>query len=248
MRNTFFLFFFTFLHCYSQYNVIDDAGFKQGYWKLFFPYTTDSIVSEEGSFVNDLEDGLWIKYHDNTQIREVLYFSQGLLNGLKLSIDKKGKLKKQEFFVNDQHDGDQLYFHDNGKISMKISYVHGIRHGPFIKYYKNGKKQETVKYVNSKKHGVANWYFDNEQISLQYIYNQGFIVDTAYAYYKDGVLKSTSFYVNNMLDGEKIIYYPSGIIKQKGSFLKDQKHGFWYEYDTLGYELNRIKYNNGLKK
>ena len=50
----------------SQNNVIDLNGLKQGYWKLFFPYnSSDSLVSEEGFFSNNMEEGLWIKYHDN---------------------------------------------------------------------------------------------------------------------------------------------------------------------------------------
>ena len=132
MRNTFFLFFFTFLHCYSQYNVIDDAGFKQGYWKLFFPYNTDSIVSEEGSFVNDLEDGLWIKYHQNGQIREIVNYLDGKLYGLRVLITKQGKIKEQENYINGKYYGLQMYFHDNGKPSIKITYLNGVKHGPHM--------------------------------------------------------------------------------------------------------------------
>ena len=50
-----FIFFIT-LNLFAQNNFTDSNLLKQGYWKLYFPYNNDSIVSEEGSFLNDLED------------------------------------------------------------------------------------------------------------------------------------------------------------------------------------------------
>ena len=55
-------------------------------------------------------------------------------------------------------------------------------------------------------------------------------------------------YSANELNGEKISYYPSGIVKEKGSFVKDKKHGFWFKYDTVGYQIERVQYKNGIKK
>ena len=108
----FWIFFTISVIAFAQKNHIDLNGLKQGYWKLYFPYSSDSILSEEGLFLNDLEDGLWVKYHDNGQVREIVQYKAGKLDGIRLSLNKKGKLNEQEFFLNGKYHGMQLYFHD----------------------------------------------------------------------------------------------------------------------------------------
>ncbi|MAQ70321.1 MAG: hypothetical protein CMD23_04420 [Flavobacteriales bacterium] len=240
--------FFLFpLFLFSQNNLIDANDNKQGYWKLYFPYSNDSIVSEEGFFLDNQEHGLWVKYHENGQVRELLNYRNGKLDGVRVAINKRGKLIEQEFFKDGGYHGIQKYYHDNGRISLESSYVLGDRHGLFVKYYRNGKKQESVNYLTNQKHGLAQWYFDNEQLSIQYMYNHGLIVDTAYAFYKTGEIKSKSIYSSNELNGEKISFFPSGIVKEIGGFLNGKKHDNWCTYDSLGNELNCVKYKRGKK-
>ena len=68
MKNIIVALFFIYIHGSSQNNLIDNDSLKQGYWQLFFPYNANNIISEEGHFINDQEDGLWIKYHENGQV------------------------------------------------------------------------------------------------------------------------------------------------------------------------------------
>ena len=49
--------------------------------------------SPRKDFLNDKEEGQWIKYHENGQIREIINYKSGILNGIRLLIDKKGKIK-----------------------------------------------------------------------------------------------------------------------------------------------------------
>ena len=85
--------FFLFpLFLFSQNNLIDANDNKQGYWKLYFPYSNDSIVSEEGFFLDNQEHGLWVKYHENGQVRELLNYRNGKLDGVRVAINKRGKL------------------------------------------------------------------------------------------------------------------------------------------------------------
>ena len=115
----------------SQINYIDSHGMKQGEWKLYFPYL-DSVVSEQGSFTNNLEEGVWIKYHDNGKVREISYYKAGKLDGYRLSISKKGQLNDQEFFLNGQYHGSQIYYYDNSKKKMECHYIQGAKHGNFL--------------------------------------------------------------------------------------------------------------------
>ena len=56
LGRVFFFFIIMPILVHSQTNLIDSNSLKQGHWQLFFPFNSDSIVSEEGSFVNDLEE------------------------------------------------------------------------------------------------------------------------------------------------------------------------------------------------
>ena len=65
---------------------------------------------------------------------------------------------------------------------------------------------------------------------------------------EEGVLKSKYTYVENEMHGEKLTYYKSGLIKEKGNFTKDKKDGFWCQYDTIGVEIECVEYQKGIKK
>ena len=108
------LFFLLSFSLFSQKNIIDKNDFKQGYWELYFP-RTDSLVSEKGFFVDDKENGLWTKFHDSGIVREVVSYKNGLIEGVRVVIDKKGKLKEQENYLSNKLHGFQKYFHDTGK-------------------------------------------------------------------------------------------------------------------------------------
>ena len=138
MKN-FIFFFLLSLFIFSQKNIIDDNNLKQGYWELYFP-RTDEVISEKGFFIDDKEDGMWVKFHNNGNIREIVNFKDGLIYGTRILLDKKGKLTLQENYKLNNLHGTQKYFHDTGKLKMEVNYDNGILTGQFMKYYRNGKK------------------------------------------------------------------------------------------------------------
>ena len=114
----FFLFFLV-SNVICQNNIVD--GMKQGDWVLLFPYKSDSLISERGVFIDDLEHGLWVRYYDNMMIREIVNYKHGQLDGLSFSFDKKGRIKSQEIYFNNKLDGLQLYYFDTGKIKSELN-------------------------------------------------------------------------------------------------------------------------------
>ena len=72
MKN-FIFFFLLSLFIFFSKNIIDDNNLKQGYWELYFP-RTDEVISEKGFFIDDKEDGMWTKFHNNGNIREISKF------------------------------------------------------------------------------------------------------------------------------------------------------------------------------
>ena len=87
---------------FSQ-NMTDSSGLKQGNWELFFPYS-EHILSEKGSFLDDKEEGIWLKYHEEGIIREVVNYKYGKIHGIRIVLDKKGKLIEQENYKNGKYE------------------------------------------------------------------------------------------------------------------------------------------------
>ena len=87
--------------------------------------------SEKGYFLDDKENGLWEKFHDNGIIREIVYYKKGLIDGVRIVLDKKGKLQNQENYMNNKFHGKQKYFHDTCKLKLEVNYQHGILEGNF---------------------------------------------------------------------------------------------------------------------
>ena len=48
-------------------------------------------------------------------------------------------------------------------------------------------------------------------------------------------------------NGEKIVFFPSGITKEKTSFSDGKRHGNSCFYDSLGRKKSCVNYKNGLK-
>ena len=65
---------------------------------------------------------MWVKFHNNGNIREIVNFKDGLIYGTRILLDKKGKLTLQENYKLNNLHGSQKYFHDTGKLKMEVNY------------------------------------------------------------------------------------------------------------------------------
>ena len=66
---------------------------------------------------------------------------------------------------------------------------------------------------------------------------------TGINYYEDGSVKE-EFMCDKagIYDGEYIMYYKNGVIKEKGSYIKGKLRGYQYKYDTTG-QLSYLYFN-----
>lgn len=64
-------------------------------------------------------------------------------------------------------------------------------------------------------------------------------------YYPNGNIKLKYRIDNGLKDGEYILYYESGSINIKGNYSKNNKHGWWYIYDSSMLLYNQVYYHNG---
>lgn len=144
-----------------------------------------------------------ITYHSNGMVNTIADIENGMLNGIRIEIDTRGNVKRQNMYLNDKLDGLQLKYGNSGRIELKANYKNGVLDGEFIKYNNNGKMQESCVYVNGKKHGEAAWYYSSGKISMSYPYVNGEINGTAKKYYDiSGEIKSQVNFENSKMIGQ----------------------------------------------
>lgn len=84
----------------------------------------------------------------------------------------------------------------------------------------NGKLSNVHTEVNGKVHGVS--------ISIM-----------------DGVIGSTGEWQESKMNGDWYIYHPNGEVMKHRVYVDNKLHGYVSSYDTLGYLIEKLEYNNG---
>lgn len=88
-------------------NILDRNNFKTGWWvirgknKPKTCYHMDQKI-EEGNYVNNRKDGVWIEYYCNSNMRSKLTYINGVLNGYAVFYDEKGHVLKEGAFKNNK--------------------------------------------------------------------------------------------------------------------------------------------------
>lgn len=135
----------------------------------------DSVKYEEGAYVDDRKEGLWIKYHDD------------------------GKTPKLTgYYENNRPKGPYVKTWDNGQIREKGTFTKNLQLDSIITYYSNGNKwYESWHNEYGKEEGVVNYYHENGQLEFTFKAKNGIPVDTAYRYYNNGDRKELIVYDND---------------------------------------------------
>lgn len=152
-------------------------GMKQGYWIVYGKDSPDKGYPlegkiEEGRYLDDRKNGLWIKYHrDGVSPKLKGNYSNGRPNGAYVKIDENGierekgnyhnRMMTGEFEIrNEQNivtqrktfnkdgreEGKIEYFYDDGTPQMVMTKKDGVLTGEAITYWENGDVKKVVKY------------------------------------------------------------------------------------------------------
>ena len=77
------------------------------------PFTGNVIGQQQGKISKGIQNGEWIEYWNNGQLK------------------LKGNVK------NGQQEGEVLYYYENGKLEIKGNFKNGKVEGEYLKYYEN---------------------------------------------------------------------------------------------------------------
>jgi antitoxin component YwqK of YwqJK toxin-antitoxin module len=219
---------------------------------------------------NGKKTGIWRSFFSNGNLESEVTYKDGNKSGLSKTYNKKGKLIDLQRMEGDTIAGHsdelviiELYkeFYDNGKIKLIGGLDNGIKNGTFREYNEGGE--------------IVNGYiYESDTVIAEGVITGNGVYEGEWIhYYKSGAIKAKGNYVNSKKEGKWIYYYANGKKEQEGNFTDNQLKGSWiwyyqngqvkrkefynrkellegtvFEYDSLGNEMTRGDYYNGLKE
>jgi antitoxin component YwqK of YwqJK toxin-antitoxin module len=215
----------------------ENEAIKDGYQIFKYPNGT---VSSEGLFKNGKPEGFWKSYY---------------VTGV-----KKSEGKRTSFLL----DSIWVFYDQAGDTIEKINYLLGKRNGWYYKYKKEPSKGVYVfskeLFAGDRKEGTGYLYFPDGKVQQTMSYSEGKKQGLSKEYDKEGNLITLLEYNNDFLISRERInrldnkglkqgdwkeFYPNGRIKTEKTYVDDQLHGYYKEYDSRGIPVLTMLYENG---
>ena len=242
--------------------VITEAIYDNGYLKDLNEYNR---YDDEGK-----KTGVWRTYFNNGEIASEIVYKGGNKNGLSKVFNDKGKLIDLQRMEGDTIAGhvDELViidlykgYYPNGKIKLVGGLDNGQKNGIYREYDEEG--------------NIINGYiYQKDTLIAEGIISGYGIYEGEWTYYfKSGAVKAKGAYENSKKEGKWKYYYSNGKLEQEGTFKDNKQSGNWswyysngqlkrkefynkdqlldgtvYEYDSLGNEMTKGDYYNGLQE
>ena len=198
--------------------IIDEAGYRQGPWKEYFE--TGELFAE-GNYKDNKRVGPWKFYFADGKIEQTgTYNNAGNPEGLWKWYYESGNLKRQEEMRNGKGDGLYEELSDSAQVIVKGTYSEGKEEGEWL--YEINDDKVTGSYVSGKKEGEWKSYYKGQ------LYYQG-------------------NYIEGLADGEHILYWDNGKVKEKGNYIAGKKEGTWYLYSYEGERILSLQYEDGIE-
>jgi uncharacterized protein len=156
--------------------------------------------------------------------------------------DQKGKLEEEREYYRDLLNGRVLAFHPNEKPRQEGYFVNNRQDSLFREWYENGKLKVEGWYKSDKPVGKWNYYYSDGRLkSVEemdggvLLVNEFYLPDSAHTQLiKDG-------------NGELLIYYNTGSLKEFYQYKDGLKHGEFEEYSIYNYPLLTGSFSEGKK-
>lgn len=219
----------------------DASDMRYGHWKIYnkdgkFKGYEEGQLIEEGEYLNNKKNGIWIKYYPNGKKKSELTFSNNVANGYAKIYYRSGQLQEEgmwqqnkwsgqykyynengntkydwNYSSSGKREGQQKYFHDNGVLMYLGEWKNGNEAGELVEYYEDGS-------VKSKK------FFNNGKIDEDKTQNiaQGKVFDDNAKKYTGRVQKAKPQAFGEIVDGFNRLYNGDGTVSKEGEFKNKQ--------------------------
>ena len=117
------------------------------------PFTGTSTGKEQGKIKRGKEEGPWVRYYDNGQLRGKLTYKDGKLDGPWVYYYENGQLEDKGNYKDDKRDGPWVVYWKNGQLRNKGTYKDGKAEGPWVTVSSDGtvNKNWTGTFKNGRK-------------------------------------------------------------------------------------------------
>jgi len=170
-------------------NVVDANGLKQGTW-FYFSDKYKNNISQEGTFLNNKKEEIWITYSKNGNIRTYMTFKDGVINGEVRIYNRNGVLQESGKWDGNKWTGEYKFFYDNGNPEYIWTY--------------NESGERT---------GVQKYFYEDNSLLIEGYWDRGKEIGIHKEYYQDGRIKRESNWVNGIINGISTEYYATGEVK-----------------------------------
>lgn len=204
--------------------ILDTAGREQGPWVEYHP---NGQIKSKGEYLNGRRIGEWIFYYSNGKLEQKgKYDRKGKAQGPWKWYYESGNLWREENYRNDLQDGVMTEYTDAAPDSVKVitkgEYVDGLKEGPWVLELPDYREE------GSYKAGLRDGEWKHYYASTNTIRYEG-------------------KYLEGVPDGMQTFYYPNGKVRQTGKYIGGMKEGDWKFYDESGFLFLTILYKSDVE-
>lgn len=224
----------------------DTKGRKNGFWVEFYEGEQDSIRLKrlQGRYRNDLKNGYFREYDKKGELLSATKYINGEIvqNAEELqSVDIKrdfhsnAKVHWEKTYWNGKEHGVWKEFNDTGAIVHSKVYEKGIllgegvidiegkKQGPWKEYYSSGELRGQGSYLEGERYGKWKFFHPSGKVAQYGKYGKG-----------------------GLPTGPWEWFYENGSTWRTESFIRGKEDGEILEYDSLGNEILKGQYYEGL--
>ena len=255
----------------DKINLVDAEGRKQGKWIYFGKDRPESGFPiegkiEEGAYVDDRKEGIWIKYHNDGETPKIRgEYKSNRPSGKYTKLWPDGTVREEGTFGRGKHYDSLKRYHENGVLEYEGEYNDSGKEQGTIKYfYPNGQDEFVYESINGIPTGRATRYYENGDVKEVIYYaadgsveksEQKEMVNAAVSVEDPGASKIEAPRVPNprtkgvrfQPNGYNKVYNENDEIWQDGDFRNGRLwNGKVYEYDSDGILLKVKVFMKGI--
>jgi uncharacterized protein len=198
--------------------IVDEAGNMNGKWKDLYP---DGKVQAEGQYTDNRRSGVWKFYSEEGKVEQTGSYNNGRPDGVwKWYYDDNTLLREEEYFQG-RRDGSFTEYSRTGEIISQGQYSDGEKNGDWK--YKSGNNEEVGKYIVGLRDGLWKSYYPEEK------------------------LRSRGSFLQGNPDGQHMLYYADGKVREEQYYDNGVKEKTWKKYDEEGNTLVTISYKDDIE-
>ena len=218
----------------ASFSILTDINYNLNSHEIITDEFPNKLLKQYFIFnKNGLLDGESRQYYEEGDIKSISPFKNNVADGVFISYYQNGNIKEKHIYKNGNKEGEGIFYYENGKLEEKYFMKNGKLDGEAINYFEDGKIRNKSIFKDGvlleeevyQDNEIIKNTFKNEEIVQQDIYSKNKVLKAKKFFLENGKMKIISYYengnkeeevfvINELLDGEALVYYPSGKLKR----------------------------------